>query len=290
MNCLIFVYIQSNKPGRHRCVSGTHTGDFDTPHFWKFYTKTASKKRTKAKNNCSQLSDRRIIGRQRHSCYPIAGESGENALWIGLRKHLSRFIQEVAWRGAPAGSAFWPITERMRRVLPEWSLSLKANLRPTDPPAASGGGVVSGCGFPTPWARARSGRGERCQRRSRMRASPGPQRPWGWAEPQPPVLVAAAAAGARAAASAPARRCFLGRRYAGERGSRRWRRHQGAQALLRVVRAPRGEGAPRGRGVRLELPGLGAPGAPSPLRGRAAGASCAGAGGEPGGVRPSGAR
>ena len=68
----------------------------------------------------------------------------------------------------------------------------------------------------------------------------------------------------RAAASAPARRCFPRRRYAGERGSRRWRRHQGAQALLRVLRAPRGEGAPRGRGVGLERPGRGAPAAPYP--------------------------
>ncbi|XP_063556875.1 myotubularin-related protein 12 isoform X19 [Gorilla gorilla gorilla] len=69
-----------------------------------------------------------------------------------------------------------------------------------------------------------------------MRAASRRSRPWGWAEPQPLVLVAAAAApaGARAAASASARRCFPGRRYAGERSSRRWRRHQGPQALLRV--------------------------------------------------------
>lgn len=57
-------------------------------------------KKTTATNQCSQLSDPSIVGRQRHSCYPIAGESGKNALWIGQMKHLSRFIQEVAWLGA----------------------------------------------------------------------------------------------------------------------------------------------------------------------------------------------
>lgn len=131
-----------------------------------------------------------------------------------------------------------------------------------------------------------SGRGERCQRQSRMRAVPRPSRPWGWAEPQPPELVAAAAAGAGAATSIPARCSFSGRWYAGERGSRRWRRHQGAETLLRVVCAPGGEGAPCGRGVGLERRGRRAPGAPCPQRrGRRA---CAGA--EPGGVTPAGAR
>lgn len=73
----------------------------------------------------------------------------------------------------------------------------------------------------------------------------------------------------RAAASAPARCWYPGWRYAGKRSSRRWRRHQGAQALFRVVRAPRGEGASRGQGVVLEWQGRGAPGAPSlPPEGR----------------------
>uniref|UniRef100_A0A8D0WCS3 Myotubularin-related protein 12 n=1 Tax=Sus scrofa TaxID=9823 RepID=A0A8D0WCS3_PIG len=69
-----------------------------------------------------------------------------------------------------------------------------------------------------------------------MRAAPRPPRPGDGRSPRRQCWWPL-----RAAAFAPARRCFSGRRYAGERGSRRWRRHQGAEALLRVIRAPRGE-------------------------------------------------
>lgn len=209
------------------------------------------------------LSNRRGVRKERSLDW-----SEEPSLHVRSRRGLAR---------GSAGSAFWPIRERIgagfaargwrgaylgRRVS-----TLQTGRSRTEgawPPVS--GVRLHGPAHGVGGARG-PGRGERCQRRSRMRAVPRPPLPWGWAEPQPPVLVAAAAAGARAAASPPARRCFPGRRYAGERGSRRWRRHQGAQALLRVVRAPRGEGAPRGRGVGLGRPGLGAPVAPSPPQG-----------------------
>lgn len=46
----------------------------------------------------------------------MAGESGENALWIGQKKHLFGFIQEGSWREGLAVS-FWPIKKHRGRAL-----------------------------------------------------------------------------------------------------------------------------------------------------------------------------
>lgn len=49
----------------------------------------------------------------------MAEESGENALWIGQREHLSRFIQEGTWREGSAGSAAGQSENAAGRALPQ---------------------------------------------------------------------------------------------------------------------------------------------------------------------------